>query len=93
MRQTFSLSTDCPYNPRNRRNKWFIPKEFRLFRGTINTRNTGGTQNEANSRNFVPKHFAEEKKLGIPFRGTKIKANFRNFVPKHFAEEMTTFEV
>jgi hypothetical protein len=36
---------------RNRRNKWvFVPTEFRLFRGT------------ENSQNFVPNHFAEEKK-------------------------------
>jgi hypothetical protein len=51
------------------------------------TKSLRGT--DANSRNLVPEHFAEEKQHGIPFRGTKIEANFQKFVPTHFAKELT----
>ncbi len=85
---------------RGRRNRRFVPAEFRLFRET------------KYSRNSVPNHSPQEKKcsefctvkqkqkqtlgnpvgtiprkrkqLEISFRGTKIEANSRNSVPKHF---------
>jgi hypothetical protein len=47
-----------------------------------------GTKLEANCRNSVLNHSAEEKKqLGILFRGSKIVENSLNFVPKHVSNE------
>jgi hypothetical protein len=48
-----------------------------------------GTKIEANSRNSVPNHSAEENQLGIPFRGTKKEANPRNSLPKHIWDKNT----
>ncbi len=87
MRQAFSFSTDCPYTPRKRRNKWFIPTEFRLFRGTGNSRNTVEQKRKQTFGILFRSILRKRKQLGIPLRGTKIKGNFRNFVPKHFVEE------
>jgi hypothetical protein len=68
---------------RNRRNNWFVPADFRLFRGTetlgIPFRTVPqrrrlleilyhGTKIEANSRNSVLNHSAEQKTHGIPFQ-------------------------
>jgi hypothetical protein len=51
--------------------------EFRLFRGT------------ENSRNSIPNLSVEEKTIRNSVRWNKntVEANFRNFVPKHFADE------
>jgi hypothetical protein len=40
---------------RNRRNNWFVPAEFRLFRGTEISRNSipNHSAEEKNARNFV----------------------------------------
>ncbi len=84
MRQAFSFSTDCPYTPRNRRNKWFIPKEFRLFRGTINTRNTGEHKMKQTLGILFQNILRKRKQLRISFSGTKIKANFREFCSEAF---------
>jgi hypothetical protein len=61
----------------NGRNKWLVPTEFRLVRGT------------ENSRNSIPNHSVEEKTIRNSVRWNKntVEANFRNFVPKHFADE------
>jgi hypothetical protein len=42
------------------------------------------------SRNSLPNPSAEEKQLGIPFRGTEIEANSQNSLPNLSAEEKTT---
>ncbi len=73
----------------NRRKKWFVPIEFRLFLGT------------ENSQNF--QIISKLKMLGIPYRGTKTEANSRNSadskgkmrqpkIPKVVSEK-TTFKV
>ncbi len=64
---------------RNRGNNWFVPAEFRLFRGT------------ENFRNAVPNRSTEEKMLAILYHGTKLEANARNSVLNHSAEEKTTW--
>jgi hypothetical protein len=46
-----------------------------------------GTKIEANSRNFVPNHSAEEKTTQNSFPWNKNSSQRRNFVLKHFAEE------
>ncbi len=48
-----------------------------------------GMKIEANSRNSVPNHSAEENQLGIPFRGTEKEANSRNPFPKHISDKNT----
>ncbi len=66
---------------RNRRKNWFIPMEFRLFRGT------------QKSRNSVPNPLPiprRRKMLGIPYRATKLKQNSRKFVPNHSEEDKIT---
>ncbi len=67
---------------RNRRNNWFVPAEFRLYRGT------------ENSRNSVPYRLAEEKKArnkiesklsgfrSKPFRGRETNSEFRSLEQK-----------
>jgi hypothetical protein len=57
------------------RNNWFVPAEFRLFRGT------------ENSRNYVPNRFAEEKNARNSVQWNKNKSDSRNSVPDHSAEE------
>ncbi len=90
---------------RNRRNNWFVPVEFRLFRGTENSRNSipNFSAEEKNARNSVPWN-ENRKKLSEfrsqPFRGretarnsvpwNKIEANTWNFAPNHSGEEKTT---
>jgi hypothetical protein len=73
----------------NRRKKWFVPIEFRLFIET------------ENSQNF--QIISKIKMLGIPYRGTKAEANSQNSadskgkmrqpkIPKVVSEK-TTFKV
>jgi hypothetical protein len=88
MKQEFFVSDVIPAVPRIRN-----LSEFRSepFRGRVKCWGFPycGTKIEANFRNLVPEHFAEEKQHGISFRGTKIEANFQKFVPTHFAKELT----
>ncbi len=62
---------------RNRRNKWLIPTEFRLFRGT------------ENSRNSFPDHSEEDKNVrnSIPLNRNKSKPS--KICSEAFAEEKT----
>jgi hypothetical protein len=62
---------------RNRRNNWFVPTEFRLFRGT------------ENSRNAVPNHSPEEKKLRNSVPWNKIKSKLSEFRSKPFSGRET----
>jgi hypothetical protein len=86
LRQAFSFSTDCPFTPRNRRNKWFVPTEFTLFRGTGNSRKNVIQKLEANYWNFVPKHFAKKKT-------TRNFSKTRQPKISKIVSEKTTFEV
>jgi hypothetical protein len=61
---------------RNRRHNWFVPAEFRLFRGTENSRNSvlNRYTEEKNARNSVPWNKNRRKLtefLSEPFRGTE----------------------
>ncbi len=74
---------------RNRRNNWFVPPEFRLFRGTENSRNSIPNRSieEKNARNSVPWNKNRSKLSEFrsePFRGTE---NSRNSFPNRSAEE------
>jgi hypothetical protein len=89
---------------RNRRNNWFVPAEFWLFRGTDKSRNSvpNHSVEEKNAQNSVQ---CNEKRSNFsefgsePFRGRekcsefrtvelKIEANYGNSVPKHSAGEI-----
>ncbi len=50
-----------------RRKFWFIPSEFRLFRGKINARNSGPTYStkDKKGQSYIPTHFLEDKNTGI----------------------------
>jgi hypothetical protein len=77
---------------RNRRNNWFVPAEFRLFRETENFRNSVPNRpaEEKNARNSVPWNKNRSKLSEFcsePFRGTE---NFRNSVSNRSAEEKNT---
>ncbi len=84
---------------RNRRNKWFVPAvprnrkipEFRSERFSGREKMLGiqypGTNLEANFRNFVPNHSAEEKTTQNSIPWNKNGGNFRIFFLKHFTEE------
>ncbi len=49
-----------------------------------------GTKIEANSRNFIPNHSAEEKNARNSVSCNKNRSNFSNSVPNHSLEEKTT---
>jgi hypothetical protein len=68
-----------PAVPRHRKLSEFRSKPFCRGKKTLGILYCG-TKIEANFRNSVPNHSAEEKKLG-PI----IETKFRNSVPKHFA--------
>ncbi len=68
---------------RNRRNNWFVPAEFRLFRGTENSRNSvpNRSADEKNARNSLPwnkircKRSESRSEL---FRGRDNNSEFRS---------------
>ncbi len=66
---------------RNRRNNWFVPAEFRLFRGTENSRNSvpNRSAEEKNDRNSVPWNKIRSK-CSVPNHSTKEKKT-RNSLP------------
>jgi hypothetical protein len=59
---------------------WFVPAEFRLFRGT------------ENSRNSVPKHSAEEKKVRNSVPWNKNRSKLSGFPSKPFRGRETNSE-
>ncbi len=75
---TVGLGISDPKLTPRRRNKWFVPTEFRMFHGTENSQNSG------------PNHSEVKKMLGILYRGTEIEANSRNSFRNHSVEEETT---
>jgi hypothetical protein len=76
---------------RNRRNNWFVPAEFRLFRGTGNSRNSilNRSAEEKNARNSVQWNKIRSKRSEFPefhsepFRGRENNSEFRSVEQKY----------
>ncbi len=67
----------------NRRNNWFVQAEFRLFRGTENSRNSVPNRfaEEKNAHNSVPWNKIRSKRSEFrsePFRGRDNNSEFRS---------------